>query len=337
MQTILVTAANGYRDYDIRGLAKVKRACVHDNLKTGDIFNVYCEDGVKLGAHWRGTLDKSLAEFSASHPAYRILAAQTKHGIAGLHNWAIGAECGEGFAVFVDDRQLGYRKTLALAQAHALEIIERMQADGDYRLNDKPPGFLPPEGANSDWAPQYDRWRHGGWYVVNVIYPGGAWGCVSNNYPDKKWRIVGDERRIELGEAGDFTFRSRDAAARAERALANAPHAVEKSVGEPSCNEDPAEMPTEHTDYFSDARVEKIGSVMLQDLVGDYDTPDMVPEWKWIEAAASYRHARNGGAGIWEFVLNLSCTFEDVPLKLQAVLLEAKRKHLAYLIIHQGT
>lgn len=69
------------------------------------------------------------------------------------------------------------------------------------------------------WMPEYSRWRHGGWYVSNISYPSGACGCVSNNYPDKKWRIACDDRRKELGGQGDYTFPSRDAAARAELAL----------------------------------------------------------------------------------------------------------------------
>ena len=72
------------------------------------------------------------------------------------------------------------------------------------------------------WTPSYSKWRHGGWYVTNVRYPGGASGCVSNNYPDKKWRIACDFRRVAggLGGEGDFTYKSRDEAARAEYDLA---------------------------------------------------------------------------------------------------------------------
>ena len=68
---------------------------------------------------------------------------------------------------------------------------------------------------------RYSPWRHGGWYVLTVRYPSGAVGCVSRNYPDGKWRIVCDERRlgVALGQPGDFTFPSRDAAADAEAAL----------------------------------------------------------------------------------------------------------------------
>ncbi|WP_304350038.1 hypothetical protein [Comamonas testosteroni] len=48
----------------------------------------------------------------------------------------------------------------------------------------------PPKSASASqtpapWTPAYERWRHGGWYVTNVLYPAGACGCVSNNYDDK--------------------------------------------------------------------------------------------------------------------------------------------------------
>lgn len=68
----------------------------------------------------------------------------------------------------------------------------------------------------SDWKPSFSPWRHGGWYVNNIRYPSGACGCVSNNFDDKKWRVVCDDRRTGLNEPGDFTFKTRDEAARAE-------------------------------------------------------------------------------------------------------------------------
>jgi hypothetical protein len=71
------------------------------------------------------------------------------------------------------------------------------------------------------WTPEYAPWRHGGWYVTNVRWPSGAVGCVSRNYHDRKWRIVCDKRDPAP------TFRSRDEAARAERAYtASMPQAV---------------------------------------------------------------------------------------------------------------
>jgi hypothetical protein len=63
----------------------------------------------------------------------------------------------------------------------------------------------------------YSPWRHGGWYVDNVRYPDGSVGCVSRNYPDKKWRIVCDPRGFDDAP----TFRSRDEAASAEWQIAN--------------------------------------------------------------------------------------------------------------------
>ncbi len=66
----------------------------------------------------------------------------------------------------------------------------------------------------TDWIPEYETWRHGGWYVTNLQYPSGAVGCVSRNYPDKKWRIVCDDRHRE------YTYPTRDAAAKAEYHLA---------------------------------------------------------------------------------------------------------------------
>lgn len=74
--------------------------------------------------------------------------------------------------------------------------------------------------ASEEWIPFYLPWHKGdGWYVSNVRYPSGACGCVTRNYPDGQWRIVCDPRRVELGMPGDFTFPTRDAAARAERDL----------------------------------------------------------------------------------------------------------------------
>ncbi|WP_175047945.1 DUF5983 family protein [Duganella vulcania] len=82
-------------------------------------------------------------------------------------------------------------------------------------------------GHAGQWQPVFTSWRHGGWYVSNVRHLGGGCGCVSRNYPDRKWRIVCDPRRKDLGQEGDFTFPSRDAAAFAEREMANATIAAE--------------------------------------------------------------------------------------------------------------
>ncbi len=92
-----------------------------------------------------------------------------------------------------------------------------------------------------DWQPQFSKWRHGGWYVDNVRYPSGACGCVSNNYDDKKWRIVcGDH---------DLTFSSRDEAARAERRCAMDPaHRFPWEIDTPPAAVEPSPvLETKHT------------------------------------------------------------------------------------------
>jgi hypothetical protein len=70
--------------------------------------------------------------------------------------------------------------------------------------------FIAPD---PDFEPEYEAWRHGGWYVIGLRHKNGGIGCVSRNYPDRKWRIVGDSRD------GEQTYKSRDEAARAEYAL----------------------------------------------------------------------------------------------------------------------
>ena len=72
---------------------------------------------------------------------------------------------------------------------------------------------------NPTWTPQYERRRHGGWYTNVYEYRGGC-VCVSRNYPDKKWRIVGSDG------PGEPTYNNRDEATRIarSRALADYDH-----------------------------------------------------------------------------------------------------------------
>lgn len=85
-----------------------------------------------------------------------------------------------------------------------------------------------------------------------------------------------------------------------------------------------------------EAEKEIVRSIQMQDIVGEYDNPDDVKEWGWIKANASYTHVHHGQEGIWEFVLNLSRDFEDVPALLEPVLIEARSAGIGYLIFHQG-
>lgn len=69
----LVSSEHGVDDFDISGLAKVHRVCVPHKIRSGDIFNVYLDDSVKLGATWCGSVEKSLANFAETHPGYLAL------------------------------------------------------------------------------------------------------------------------------------------------------------------------------------------------------------------------------------------------------------------------
>jgi hypothetical protein len=90
-------------------------------------------------------------------------------------------------------------------------------------------------------------------------------------------------------------------------------------------------------EYFPGADIQEVGSVLMQEIVGDYDTLDEIPEWDWIEGKASFHHANNGEYGVWEFVMNLSNDFGEIPLRLRPVFNQAKALNLAYLIFHEGT
>lgn len=92
-------------------------------------------------------------------------------------------------------------------------------------------------------------------------------------------------------------------------------------------------------EFFPGASGEEVGSVMMQDVVGEYDVPADVPEWTWVEQVASFSHTRNGQDGVWEFVLNLAnehCQV-NIPARFQSVMAEAQAKNIHYLIVHQGT
>ena len=85
------------------------------------------------------------------------------------------------------------------------------------------------------------------------------------------------------------------------------------------------------------ATEQEIREVMMKDVVGDYEVPGDVPEWAWIESNACFSHVRNGQDGIWEFVLNLSNEFTQIPEKLAPVIAKANADCIAYLMFHQGT
>ena len=93
--------------------------------------------------------------------AMRLLVGPIQ-GEVGKHDWCLGDWLRDGCTVFVDDRQLKACASPDLARAYALDVIADLQADGDYRLNDKPQGFLPPKRYPVELpAVVAKRWRGG--------------------------------------------------------------------------------------------------------------------------------------------------------------------------------
>lgn len=83
---------------------------------------------------------------------------------------------------------------------------------------------------------------------------------------------------------------------------------------------------------------ERISSVCMKDVIGDYELPESVPEWLWVADHASFRHQGNGKQnGVWEHMLNLSVDYQNIPETLKPLISEAKRDGIAYLLFHQGT
>jgi hypothetical protein len=70
----------------------------------------------------------------------------------------------------------------------------------------------------------------------------------------------------------------------------------------------------------------------------EYEIPDQLPEWTWLEKNASFLHKDNGkSAGVWEMMLNLSKSLEDIPESLRFDIEQARREGVQFLWFHQGT
>jgi hypothetical protein len=91
-------------------------------------------------------------------------------------------------------------------------------------------------------------------------------------------------------------------------------------------------------EYLPGSAKQIILDICMLDVVDEYDTPDDIPEWKWIEENACYHHRQNSEHGIWEYILNLSC-FEKsrIPEKLQPVIESAQVQECSYILFHSGT
>ncbi|QIR16649.1 hypothetical protein [Shewanella aestuarii] len=69
----------------------------------------------------------------------------------------------------------------------------------------------------------------------------------------------------------------------------------------------------------------------------DYDCPDEIPEWHWIEKNASYLCKDNGESGVHDFILNTNLEYEHIPEGfLSELIKEAHANDIAYILFHQG-
>ena len=85
------------------------------------------------------------------------------------------------------------------------------------------------------------------------------------------------------------------------------------------------------------ACIDEIGHVDMLAILGEYDGPRQQPAWAWIESNACFSHCGNGvDSGVWEFILNMSLNYSNVPTELARVIVEAKDRGLVYLVFHQG-
>ena len=85
----------------------------------------------------------------------------------------------------------------------------------------------------------------------------------------------------------------------------------------------------------------QILEVMMQDFVDEYDVPDHVPEWQWVQRNAAFSHRDNGkedGGGVWEFMVNVDCgDTEDMPAALKPLFEKARLHKAVWVMFHQGT
>lgn len=79
--------------------------------------------------------------------------------------------------------------------------------------------------------------------------------------------------------------------------------------------------------------------VMMQDVVGDYEVPEEIPEWQWVQQNAAFSHLRNNQDGIWEFMVAVEsfADSDDIPDKLKALFKKARHHKAAWIMFHQGT
>ncbi|MFT5852003.1 MAG: hypothetical protein ACI87J_001978 [Colwellia sp.] len=83
----------------------------------------------------------------------------------------------------------------------------------------------------------------------------------------------------------------------------------------------------------------KMQEFCMTDII-EYDTPNGVPEWEWVEAHATYQAIANDKYGVWDFVVNVDMVLEEndnIPEVLMPVLMGANQKSIKYIVFNQNT
>lgn len=78
--------------------------------------------------------------------------------------------------------------------------------------------------------------------------------------------------------------------------------------------------------------------VQMQEVVGEYNVPEEVPEWAWVQKNASFSHNSNGKEdGVWEFLVHAESVSddEDIPERLKKFFEMASAHEIAWVMFYQ--
>lgn len=101
---------------------------------------------------------------------------------------------------------------------------------------------------------------------------------------------------------------------------------------------------TRASTYVADGlyRELKVIEVNLVEVLNEYDAPDEVPDWKWVEKHHSFAHQDNGAEpGVWEFMvrsdkMNDPEFLAGMPNMLRPFFERAKADGAPWIMFHQG-
>lgn len=339
----LVASDFGYDDYDVCG-CEIHRAKVSHRIKINDIFNVYGPGSTKRGATWLGCIEKSVQSF-LRECAEEAQAEIVQQG--DVHKFAFGKWMhlfGPG------SKETQCRIVIDLEQSKLISAQEwtglKFEDVLSERLQDLSESVIGANDAHddpSDWGLEVGD-KLPDWAEQESTQGNVPQGHVHENYIKVAADSIAGLRKVDVfrviaavlkDNSDGVTRESLAAWIKSERAdLTQEVIAVMVELTpqeELLTGDDAGEVTPGATSC-------EIREVMMQDIVGDYDVPEQVPEWSWVESNASFAHVQNGTSGVWEFVMNLSVVeMKDIPEKLRPVFSKAVADNIAYLIFHQGT